>query len=580
MATFNVFGSPATENSETAFPESSKQNRLLSLPRHALQQVVLRSGMGSTYCCSCTCSFQRDLLGGPSQILQLWLGEFKQRLRAEMGDKALLGIPFHNMYSFNSSGVLRPHHLRGRDWLLYKALVALGWHCRLVECAVSCETGGECKGLSRARIGQDMTEGFLPGSGPGAIKVPEEFQALAGRNSLSQDEYFFLRETNGELDWEVPPHIVWPFRGVKWAVSRAYFTKRLLGESKSCSRSATLWGNAGQFRVFYYRRAALLCEMEPCDSTHVKVVETEKVLKTLIKQLNSSYTPALNEAEGNGSGKAQGPGPDALKGAMQRLLEEHDQLIQQQNDLLNRRQPLSQSVRAPPVPWPSSVATTTAGAPIRWTAPANTSSVQGGQPARVPGAASPPSPRLAATPPLGEASPGVPFLCASPKHAGRAIQVAASPRAAAISPQSSPARSPTRGGSLTNLAMAFGAPGGATSPMRPAGSGVSPTRPAQAPSFQVPEPARTSAARAMSPSLVREMGSPKDSPKATPKSTPKSSASRSPKGSPTAKGMEASPSPLQGLQSSASGKSLMAVFVDMQTGEEQQLTQKRSLYSI
>ncbi|CAE7868957.1 unnamed protein product [Symbiodinium sp. KB8] len=53
----------------------------------------------------------------------------------------------------------------------------------------------------------------------------------------------------------------------------------------------------------------------------VKVVETEKVLKTLIKQLNSSYTPALNEAEVNGSGKAQGPGPDAVKGVMQRLLE-------------------------------------------------------------------------------------------------------------------------------------------------------------------------------------------------------------------------------------------------------------------
>lgn len=293
----------------------------------------------------------------------------------------------------------------------------------------------------------------------------------------------------------------------------------------------------------------------------VKVVETEKVLKTLIKQLNSSYTPALNEAEVNGSGKAQGPGPDAVKGVMQRLLEEHDQLVQQQNDLLNRRQPLSQSVRAPPVPLPSAVATTTAGAPIRWTAPGNTST--GAQPARVPGASSPPlSPRLVGTPPLGEASPGVPFFCASPKHAGRAIQVAGSPRAAAVSPQSSPARSPTRGGSLTNLAMAFGAPGGANSPMRAAGG--SPTRPAPAPSFQIPEPARTSAARATSPSLVREMVSPKDSPKAT----PKSSAKGSPKGSPTAQGMEASPS----------GKNLMAVFVDMQTGEE--LTQKRSLYSI
>ncbi|CAE7245593.1 pep [Symbiodinium sp. CCMP2592] len=307
----------------------------------------------------------------------------------------------------------------------------------------------------------------------------------------------------------------------------------------------------------------------------VKVVETEKVLKTLIKQLNSSYAPALNEAEVNGSGKAQGPGPDALKGAMQRLLEEHDQLVQQQNDLLNRRQPLAQSVRAPPVPMPSAVSTTTAGAPIRWTAPANTST--GAQPPIFPGAASPPSPRCVGTPPLGEASPGVPHLCASPKHAGRAIQVAASPRPAAISPQGSPARSPTRGGSLTNLAMAFGAPGGANSPMRAAGASNSPLRPAQAPSFQIPaEPARSSAVRAMSPSLVREMvsvspkDSPKDSPKATPKSTPKSAASRSPKGSqsPTAKVMQASPS----------GNNLMAVFVDMQTGEE--LSTKRSLYSI
>jgi len=306
----------------------------------------------------------------------------------------------------------------------------------------------------------------------------------------------------------------------------------------------------------------------------VKVVETEKVLKTLIKQLNSNYAPALNEAEVNGSGKAQGPGPDALKGAMQRLLEEHDQLVQQQNDLLNRRQPLAQSVRAPPVPMP--VSTTTAGAPIRWTAPANTSTVQGAQSPIFPGASSPPlSPRCVGTPPLGEASPGVPHLCASPKHAGRAIQVAASPRPAAISPaQGSPARSPTRGGSLTNLAMAFGAPGGANSPMRAAGASNSPLRPAQAPSFQIPgEPARSSAVRATSPSLVKEMvsvspkDSPKDSPKATPKSTPKSSANRSPKGSP-AKVMQASPS----------GNSLMAVFVDMQTGEE--LSTKRSLYSI
>ncbi|CAE7423394.1 unnamed protein product, partial [Symbiodinium microadriaticum] len=272
MATFNVFGSPAqTENSETAFLRSSTQNCFLSLPRHAQQKVVLRSGRGSVYCCSCTCSFQRDLLGGPAQILQLWLGEFKERLRAEMGDKVLLGIPFHNMYSFDSSGVLRPHHLRGRDWLLYKAVVALGWHCRLVECAVSCETGWNCKGLSRARIGQDMTaRSDLPDSNR-EIQIPERFQALAGATTLSRREMFFLTDTNGELDDpELVPHIVWPFRGVKWAVSRAYFAKRLLGESQSCDKSGPLWGNAGQFRIFYYRRAALLCEMEPCDRTDLR----------------------------------------------------------------------------------------------------------------------------------------------------------------------------------------------------------------------------------------------------------------------------------------------------------------------
>ncbi|CAE7322938.1 unnamed protein product [Symbiodinium necroappetens] len=282
MATFNVFGSPAqTENSETSFPRSSTQNCFLSVPRHAQQQVVLRSGTGSVYCCSCTCSFQRDLLGGPAQILQLWLGEFKERLQAEMGDKDLLGIPFHNMYSFDSSGVLRPHHLRGRDWFLYKALVALGWHCRLVECAVSCENGRHCKGLSRARIGQDMTDHPDRDDFPGfctfskEIEVPESFQALAGANTLSCEERSFLTDTNGELDvWETDPGeqplIVWPFRGVRWAVSRAYFAKRLLGESKACSRSGILCGNGAQFRVYYYRRAALLCEMKPCDSTHVR----------------------------------------------------------------------------------------------------------------------------------------------------------------------------------------------------------------------------------------------------------------------------------------------------------------------
>ena len=282
MATFNVFGSPAqTENSETSFPRSSTQNCFLSLPRHVQQQVVLRSGTGSVYCCSCTCSFQRDLLGGPAQILQLWLGEFKERLQAEMGDKAFFGIPFHNMYSFDSSGVLRPHHLRGRDWFLYKALVALGWHCRLVECAVSCETGRHCKGLSRARIGQDMTDHPDRDDFPGfctfskEIEVPESFQALAGADTLSCEERSFLTDTNGELDfwgrdWDEQPLIVWPFRGVTWAVSRAYFAKRLLGESKACSRSGILCGNGAQFRVYYYRRAALLCEMKPCDSTHVR----------------------------------------------------------------------------------------------------------------------------------------------------------------------------------------------------------------------------------------------------------------------------------------------------------------------
>eukprot|EP00439_Symbiodinium_sp_Y106_P052165 s2327_g6.t6 len=270
MATFNVFGSPAVPaavpaqtgvaaDSKTAFVTSSKQNcRVLSLPPQVQQRVVLTSGMGSVYCCSCTCSFHRDLLGGPSQILQLWLSEFKERLRAEMGDKALLGIPFHNMYSFDSSGILRPHHLRGRDSLCYKALVASGGHCRLLECAVSCETGGNIKGLSRARIGQDMTEcvNFRPenywSSPPAtrpAIVVPERFQALAGAKTLSDEEMWFLNDTNGEIDWESPDNIVWPFRGVKWAVSRAYFAKRLLLESESCDRSGTLCGNAGQFRA-------------------------------------------------------------------------------------------------------------------------------------------------------------------------------------------------------------------------------------------------------------------------------------------------------------------------------------------
>lgn len=292
MATFNVFGSPAVPaavpaqtgvaaDSKTAFVTSSKQNcRVLSLPPQVQQRVVLTSGMGSVYCCSCTCSFHRDLLGGPSQILQLWLSEFKERLRAEMGDKALLGIPFHNMYSFDSSGILRPHHLRGRDSLCYKALVASGGHCRLLECAVSCETGGNIKGLSRARIGQDMTEcvNFRPenywSSPPAtrpAIVVPERFQALAGAKTLSDEEMWFLNDTNGEIDWESPDNIVWPFRGVKWAVSRAYFAKRLLLESESCDRSGTLCGNAGQFRVFYYRRAALLCEMEPHHSSKSNV---------------------------------------------------------------------------------------------------------------------------------------------------------------------------------------------------------------------------------------------------------------------------------------------------------------------
>ncbi|CAE7335434.1 unnamed protein product [Symbiodinium necroappetens] len=252
MATFNVFGSPAqTENSETAFPGSSTQNCFLSLPRHVQQK-----------------------------ILQLWLGEFKERLRAEMGDKVLLGIPFHNMYSFDSSGVLRPHHLRGRDWLLYKAVVALGWHCRLVECAVSCETCQNEKGLSRARIGQDMTDrgdfqenGY---SGSAEIQIPERFQALAGATTLSRSEMRFLIDTNGMLDSPGRvPHIVWPFRGVKWAVSRAYFAKRLLGESQSCDKSGPLWGNAGQFRIFYYRRAALLCEMEPCDRTDLRSLDPD-----------------------------------------------------------------------------------------------------------------------------------------------------------------------------------------------------------------------------------------------------------------------------------------------------------------
>ena len=199
-----------------------------------------------------------------------------------MGDKVLLGIPFHNMYSFDSSGRPEASSFEGEGIGSFtKQMVALGWHCRLVECAVSCETGWNCKGLSRARIGQDMTDrgdfqenGY---SGSAEIQIPERFQALAGATTLSRSEMRFLIDTNGELDFDktVPTHIVWPFRGVKWAVSRAYFAKRLLGESQSCDKSGRLWGNAGQFRIFYYRRAALLCEMEPCDRTDLRSLDPD-----------------------------------------------------------------------------------------------------------------------------------------------------------------------------------------------------------------------------------------------------------------------------------------------------------------
>ncbi|CAK9046634.1 unnamed protein product [Durusdinium trenchii] len=271
MVTFNIFGHPDPQEEYKVMGATKKPQRsMLSLPQHILKLVTITSGMHGIYHCSCSCVALKALLRGPSEILQLWLSVCQTQLARELRGRTL-GFPFHNTYSFDSSGVLRPHHLRGRDWALYKALVARGVPCRLVECVVSCETKKRYRRyeerdnwqLSRARIGQDMTEDSCPYDWQRQpMPVPSELQALAGAEVLSRDEVSFLTDTNVENDFGLP-RTVWPFRGVTWAVSRRYFKKHLLQESKWDSVSKTLSGNQACFRMFYYRRAALLCEMGP-----------------------------------------------------------------------------------------------------------------------------------------------------------------------------------------------------------------------------------------------------------------------------------------------------------------------------
>ncbi|CAE7031971.1 unnamed protein product [Symbiodinium natans] len=272
MVTFNIFGHPDPQEDLKVVRATKSRGSMLSLPHHLRKLMIITSGMHGVYHCSCSCSALRDLLGGPSEILQLWLSVSHTRLARELRGRTL-GFPFHNAYSFDSSGVLRPHHLRGRDWSVYKALVALGLHCRLAECAVSCETKklyvpGEQWKLSRARIGQEITEPLDPEPLENSaypqrtFAIPSELRDLAGAEALSQREVFFLEETNSENDMPLP-RTVWPFRGITWAVSRRYFKERLLQESKWDSVSKTLSGNQAAFRMFYYRRAALFCEMGP-----------------------------------------------------------------------------------------------------------------------------------------------------------------------------------------------------------------------------------------------------------------------------------------------------------------------------
>ncbi|CAK8988913.1 Fe2OG dioxygenase domain-containing protein [Durusdinium trenchii] len=188
--------------------------------------------------------------------------EYKVMGATKKPQRSMLSLPQH---------ILKLVTITRRDWALYKALVARGVPCRLVECVVSCETKKRYRRyeerdnwqLSRARIGQDMTEDSCPYDWQRQpMPVPSELQALAGAEVLSRDEVSFLTDTNVENDFGLP-RTVWPFRGVTWAVSRRYFKKHLLQESKWDSVSKTLSGNQACFRMFYYRRAALLCEMGP-----------------------------------------------------------------------------------------------------------------------------------------------------------------------------------------------------------------------------------------------------------------------------------------------------------------------------
>lgn len=279
IATYNVLTEPKAVH--TTLPskiegDTSFIGLLLPEVREILFDTISATDLSAI---SRTCRKMHESFGSRAFIFSHMLKPYVEYVTevTKLARVPEIGFVLQNRYSFDGKEELDIRYLRGRDYILARALAdafklePYTREVRLVE-EYAKESEDSPESTNRFRV---STAVFKPpvfeyeqfGQNPeDKVEVPENIrEAFSGKTKLARREFEVLENSYWEKDDPLDATFV-PFRGVSWFSTANYLIEYCVPKVSRKRKAAedcfyNMWGNAAIFALYWYKDAALLLKL-------------------------------------------------------------------------------------------------------------------------------------------------------------------------------------------------------------------------------------------------------------------------------------------------------------------------------